>query len=175
VRAKICPTCMTYNSLSALTCTTCGYEWPKPEPKHGDKAEAEPVMTSEIKNKWIAVNYWNISRHQKYGPGQDSLVVEYSCGLKIYKEWICPEHAGPARAKFQAWWRAMGGSLPFPNTIDDALARSTELSRADAITIARDGKWWRVINRRVERYDGTMFEIDDRMRVRQAQIDERMA
>jgi DNA repair protein RadD len=174
VRAKICPVvdCLTYNALSALTCTNCGYEWPKPEPKHGAEAEAEPVMTSEIKNKWIAVNYWNISRHQKSGGGPDSLVVEYCCGLKTYKEWICPEHTGYARAKFQAWWHAMGGSMPFPHTIDDALARSTELSRADAITIAREEEWWRVINRRVERYDGMMFEIDNYLRVRPAQIDE---
>jgi DNA repair protein RadD len=176
VRAKICPVvdCLTYNAISALTCTNCGYEWPKPEPKHGDKAEAEPVMTREIKDKRIKVNNMRASRHQKFDGGADSLVVQYQCGLRVYKEWICPEHVGYARAKFEQWWRALGGKLPAPKSISEALTRWLELAVVQDIIIAREGEWWRVVKRRIER-DGILFEIDDRLFVRMAQKAESVA
>jgi DNA repair protein RadD len=165
VRAKICPSGMTYNALSALTCTYCGFEWPKPEPKHGDKAEAEPVMTREIKDRWIKVDQVFMSRHQKFGDGPDSLVIEYLCGLKSYREWFCHEHSGFARAKFERWWTLMGGvvNVPMVRTIEQALDHAPALHMTRAIMIVREGKFWRVVKRRVERPNGTLMDLDDKL------------
>ena len=75
-----CPVCLHYNALSTLECGYCRYQWPKPEPNHGAEAEAEPVITSEIKDKWVAVDAMRLGRHQKFGDGIDPIVVEYDCG-----------------------------------------------------------------------------------------------
>jgi DNA repair protein RadD len=176
LKPKICPECEGINVLSAFTCIHCGFIWKEKDlgPRHGEKAETDPVMTREIKDKWIKVNNMRASRHQKFDGGADSLVVQYQCGLRVYKEWICPEHVGYARAKFEQWWRALGGKLPAPKSISEALTRWLELAVVQDIIIARDGEWWRVVKRRVER-DGILFEIDDRLFVRMVQKAESVA
>lgn len=170
VRAKICPNCQTYNGLSTLECVSCGFQWPKPEPKHLAEAEASPVMTREVVNKWLKVDHVKIDRHLKYGDGPDSMVVEYVCGLQSYREWVCLEHKGFARHKAECWWRALNGRLPFPVDIDAAIARAAELSIPDAITIRRDGKYWKVASYRVRQTGGTMMEIDDRFNMRAVNV-----
>jgi DNA repair protein RadD len=167
VRAKICPDCQTYNAISALTCICCGFQWPKPEPKHSDRADTEPVMTREIKDKWIAVDDVRIDRHRKFGDGPDSLKVEYVCaGGKTHTEWVCLEHGKASLAYMKAtmWWYAMGGQKPAPD-IDNALARGAELHDITGVMIMRDGKYWRVQSRRIKDNDGHEFKIDDKLRV----------
>lgn len=165
VRAKICPQCQTYNGLSTLECVSCGFLWPKPEPKHSAEAEAAPVMTREMVNKWLPVSDVRLDRYEKHGDGPDSMVVEYQCGFSNYREWVCLEHKGFARAKAEAWWRAMGGALPSPTTIQDAMGRAAELDMPTAITIRRDGKFWKVCTYKIVRKGDRVVVVDDRYRV----------
>jgi DNA repair protein RadD len=168
IRAKICPNCQTYNGLSTLECVSCGFQWPKPEPKHSAKSETAPVMTREVVAKWLPVSDVTIDRHAG-GSGIPSLVVEYRCGLQSYREWVCLEHRGFAASKAEAWWRVMGGKMPAPKTVDDAMKRAAELSIPHAITIQRDGKYWRVCKYQLVRGDGRHVEIDEKYRVSPAQ------
>jgi DNA repair protein RadD len=47
--------------------------------------------------------------------------VEYRTGLHDYhSEWVCPEHTGYARRKFEAWWRARSNK-PFPEIAEEAV------------------------------------------------------
>lgn len=170
VRAKICPVCQTYNALSTLECTSCGFQWPKPEPKHSAEAEAAPVMTREIVDKWIRVDDVRVDRHHKPG-GTDSMVVEYVCAMQTYREWVCFEHKGLPGYRAEVWWRIMGGNMPAPKLVDDALSRAEELSIPQAITIRRDGKYWRVSKYRVERAPGHVVDIDEKYNVRPADIE----
>lgn len=166
VRAKICPACQTYNGLSTLECVSCGFLWPKPEPKHSAEAEIAPVMSREITNKWLKVDDVRLDRHRKFdGNAPDSMKVEYVCGFQVFNEWVCIEHLGFARGKAEAWWNAMGGVAPSPKTIDEAMSRAAELDMPAAITIMRDGKFWKVSSYKIKRKDGREVVVNDRYRV----------
>ena len=93
-----------------------------------------------------------------------SLRVEYLCGLSPFSEYISLQRTGYAREMAERWWYAMGGKASAPFTVEQALPRTAELSTVLAIIAARDGKYWRVINRRVRRPDGTEVEIDRQYR-----------
>lgn len=161
VRAKICPQCQEYNSISALTCIECGFEWPLPEPKHSAVAEVIPVMSRDVKNNWIPVLDLKLDRHRKFGDGPDSLVALFECAKgQSYRQWICFEHKGIAREKADFWWLTLGGKRSPPKDINEALARAVELHMPIAITIIKDDKWWRVSGIRAERPDGSHIEID---------------
>lgn len=163
VRAKICPNCHTYNALDVFVCVHCAHEWPLPEPKHAATADVLPIMMRDLP-KWIPVRDVLLEKHIKLD-APNSLRVEYVCGLQTFREWICLEHTNTARWKAQAWWKAMGGLTPEPATVDDAMNRAQELDLATAITVAKDGKFWRIQSRRVRRSNGVLLEIDDRFRV----------
>lgn len=164
VRAKICPQCQTYNALSTLECIHCGYQWPKPEPKHLAAPESSPVMTREIVDKWILCQDLTCERHRKYGDGPDSMVVEYVCDRHRFRQWHCFEHKGSPRYKADLWWFAMGGSKPPPSNVDNAIARFGELNLPTAVTVTREGKYWKVMRVRLEA-SGRTIEIDDKLRV----------
>lgn len=166
VRAKVCPECETYNSLLTFVCVCCGHEWPKPKPKHTAKPDTDvPIMASRGP-VWIPVDDVAFYRHEKLG-ANPSLRVEYRCGLQTHREWVTLEHGGFAGAKAQSWWRLMGGdTLPYPPSIDEAIKRTGKLNQVNAVTLARDGKYWRVTGWRVMRPTGQIVEIDDKFRVR---------
>ena len=58
----------------------------------------------------------------------------------------------------------MGGRAPAPYTVAQALQRTDELSDILAIVVARDGKYWRVTDRRLQRPDGTEVEVNRQCR-----------
>lgn len=166
IKARVCPQCLTYNPISALTCTGCDYQWPV-EPKHSAVSESLPIMTKDIVAEWIPVADLNLDRHRKFDGGPDSMVATFECqDGREYRQWICFEHRGMAKEKAAFWWITLGGNRPVPEKIDDALARAAELHMPFAITVVKDGKWWRVSGIRAERPDRSRVEIDDRYRVR---------
>ena len=63
------------------------------------------------------------SVHQKRDAPEDhprTMRIDYRCGFNDYhSEWVCPEHTGYARQKFEAWWRARSNE-PFPATAEEA-------------------------------------------------------
>jgi DNA repair protein RadD len=162
VRAKVCPSCQTYVSLLVFSCPCCGHEWPKPAPKHTARADDAPIMASRGP-AWISVDDVHLAPHHKLD-APASLRVEYICGLQTYREWVTFEHRGFARAKAEAWWSAMGGKGPAPATIPIAIERAAELEIPSHVTIARDGKYWRVTGYRVGG-----FEYDDKFRAKRIQ------
>jgi hypothetical protein len=57
-------------------------------------------------------------------------------------------------------WFALGGCAPVPVTVEQALARTGELSTVTAIMVARNGRFWNVDERRVRRRDGSLVEVN---------------
>jgi len=53
-----------------------------------------------------------------------------------HSEWVCPEHTGYARGKFEAWWRARSHE-PLPESAEQAvdLAEAGALAQTRAITV----------------------------------------
>lgn len=170
VQAKECPNCETLVHVRVYECPHCGHEWDRPAtPKHEAKADDEAaVMSRELKDRWLSVSSVQVFEHQKDG-APPSLRVEYQCGLTTYKEWVCVAHPGFAGAKGQKWWRSVIGT-PAPTTAAEAVGRFPLEARVAAITIAREGKYWRVERRRAIRADGRVIEINEKLDARPASL-----
>lgn len=166
VRARLCPSCNTYNAMNARFCTECDYEWPV---KHEKKADVTPVMASRGP-AWVPVSDVQLFRHEKQG-GRVSLRVEYLCGLQTHREWVCfdhPAHSYPRR-KADAWWcmfADLSSCINAPKSVNDALSRASELKIPIAVTLKRDNKYWRVSGYRFASKLDHFIEYDEQYRGR---------
>jgi DNA repair protein RadD len=162
VAAKRCPDCGELNALRAAECVCCGHEFPceQPKPKHTAIADWTPILGGQ--SNWLPVTEVSARLHTKFNDwtAPPSLRVEYLCGLSPYSEYISLQRTGYAREMAERWWFAMGGRFPVPPTVAQALQRIGELHRVLEIVVARDGKYWRVVERRLRRPDGSEVEIN---------------
>jgi DNA repair protein RadD len=78
----------------------------------------------------------------------DSLKLTYYEADSItgsYSEWLCFEHGGYAAKRAAQKWARLGGSMPVPATVADAIERFPELEAPDEIQVKKEGKYWRVL------------------------------
>jgi len=139
--AKECPDCQALIHAAYATCPECGYEFPPPErEKHEARAATAGILTGQVTETKYDVSMTCYNVHIKRGASGDhprTMRVDYQVGLNDFRsEWICPEHTGYARGKFEVWWRARS-SEPFPQSAEEAadLAESGALAQTRAITI----------------------------------------
>lgn len=141
-KVKVCPQCRAHNDLGAMTCNHCGFEWPPEPPKHKPTAEEEPILTTEKgRPKDIPIKRVWFKRHHKQDM-PDSMRVTYDTPhSESYSQWVCFEHKGFTRDKAVSWWRRMGGKLPIPATVTEALERvDAEIASVISITIRKMGQ-----------------------------------
>ena len=78
--------------------------------------------------------------HTKRGAEPDTpktMRVDYQVGWNTWQsEWVCPEHTGYARGKFEGWWRKRSNE-PFPDSAEAAvqLAETGCLAETTSITV----------------------------------------
>lgn len=152
--AKECPNCHELVAINLRTCTACDYEFPAPPeaPKHEARADATAQILSTEAPAWVDVDDVRYFRHTKPGSFA-SLRVEYGSGFEVYRQWLCFDHdPGVARSKAHEWWRRWAGTAP-PESVDDALARSTEITPPDQIRVRRAGKFWEIVATRANPKD----------------------
>jgi len=95
------------------------------------------------------------------------LRVDHLCGFSAYSEYVSFQSFNSgARYYAGQWWHAHGGYPPVPMRVADALARQGELNRVTEIVVDRDGQWWRIAKRRVQRVDGSRIEVNSKYRIR---------
>lgn len=153
---KQCPQCAEIILASLTRCPACEHEFPRTFAKHDRTASNAPILSDEERARLVnvhpvtAVTY---HRHDKPG-GTPSLRVEYQCGLRFFREWVCLEHAGFARARAVDWWRArmppgLAASDPthylVPRTIESALQVAHHLRTPAHIHVFDGGKFPEVI------------------------------
>ena len=147
-KVKVCPQCRAHNDPGALICYHCGFEWPPEPPKHKPVAEEEPILTTEkTKPKDIAIKRVWFKRHRKTDM-PDSMKITYDTSHSdSYSQWVCFEHKGFARDKAVSWWRRMGGKMPIPGTVTEALGRvDAEIASVVSITVRKVGQYPEVLN-----------------------------
>ena len=139
--AKECPECHSVIAAGYATCPDCGYEFPPPErQRHDAKASTAGILSGETTITKYPVQEVFYSVHTKHGAPAThpkTMRVEYQINLRHYvSEWVCPEHNGYARAKFESWWRQRCDAHP-PGTAEDAVALAEEgaLAPTDAIKL----------------------------------------
>ncbi len=133
--AKECPKCLAIVHAAVAVCPECGYEFPLPEKdRHEGTASNEGILSGEITDtEWdVEAAYYHV--HTKRG-GSDSdpktLRIDYRVGFNQYKsEWVCPEHSGWARKKFEKWWSERSNDLP----PEDA-AQAVRMAEAGSLSI----------------------------------------
>jgi DNA repair protein RadD len=169
VLTKTCPECQEENLLAATVCTCCGdvFVSEPRRPKHAASADMTSVLPSPA--TWLPVRRSEFRAHQKYGNpnAPPTLRVDHLCGFSAYSEYVSfQSHNSGARYYAGQWWHAHGGRNPVPMRVADALARRNELDCVTEIVVGRDGQWWRIEKRRVQRGDGSRIEVDSKYRIR---------
>ena len=125
--AKECPECRTIVNLPVMLCPTCGYQWPRKEPErkaHEANAAKAAILSGEVTIEKFPVKHAIYQVWEKRGapPGSPKTVrVTYDIDyLTHYSEWLCPEHTGYARRKFEKWWREHAHpDCPMPRTAEE--------------------------------------------------------
>lgn len=146
VRAKECPSCQELVALGTRACPCCGHEWPEPaaKPAHDARADATVAILSTEPPVWTAVDDARYFRHEKPG-APATLRVEYGCGMQVYRQWLCFDHApGFALTKAHQWWRQHAGT-PAPATVAEALERINDIHTPDEIRVKANGKYWDIL------------------------------
>jgi DNA repair protein RadD len=132
--AKECPECSAVIAAGYATCPECGYEFPPPEKsKHEATATNEGILSGQT-SRWDE-SVGSVSYHIHYkrddptGEAPPTMRVEYQCGfIRTYREWVCFEHTGYARAKAEKWWRERSNEA-VPATVEEAV----DLANAGAV------------------------------------------
>ena len=125
--AKECPKCRSMVPLSVMLCPDCGYQWPRKEPErksHEATAAKVGILSGEVTVERFPVMHTVYQVWEKRGapPGSPKTVrVTYDVDyLTHYSEWLCPEHTGYARRKFEKWWREHAHpDCPVPRTAEE--------------------------------------------------------
>jgi DNA repair protein RadD len=155
---RVCPECNEIVALAATECSSCGYEFPrKARITHEVRADTAEILSSgRMRSDWIEVDDVQFYKHIKETP---SLKAAYQCGLDTFSEWVCLEHQGFPRLKAEAWWRVLADA-PVPDTIEEALARQDEIAWPSHIRVEPDGRFWRIVARRI---DGVDYDVNLRV------------
>jgi len=155
----VCGQCRESFSRAVRRCPACGLEIPKQEIErieqiekerrlHGKKASEKSILSSEPETLRVDTVY--ATRHIKEG-SPDSLKIQYRCGLRMFREWVCLDHEGYAKTKAQAWWRERFGLRKRSDmqTVNGALENmfltSELLDWTKTITVRKQGKFYEII------------------------------
>lgn len=132
---KICPDCQLYVAAGARSCE-CGHEWPAPvEPELQPKAFGGAVLSHQRPEEVVEVQEMRLSRWEPNDPSRpDTLLVSYFCGLREVREWLCPEHKGYARSRFEQRCASEWGIVP-PGSIDEVLVIADEIPVPESILV----------------------------------------
>lgn len=151
---KICLDCNSILHTAIRECPDCGYVFPfkTADDKIEASASKAAVMARDLIPTWTRCARWIFARHEKLG-GLPTVRVEYQCGLQFHREWLCPQHDGFARRKFERWWLTHEGREPFPATVEDVLSRQGELTCPSEIMVRKAGKYFEIASRRFQRQE----------------------
>jgi hypothetical protein len=113
-------------------------------------ALAEQPVEKACDAEWLSVDSLSLHRHHKPG-SRPTLCVRYRVGASVYFDTLPLEHRGVAREIATDKWRALGGEMPPPLTVDEAIERQDELCTDVEIFVRHDGRYWSVTSQRPHR------------------------
>lgn len=152
---KQCPSCAELILASLIRCPACEFEFPRTLAKHDRTASDAPILSDEARKALtnvFPVDAVGYHLHEKPG-GTPSLRVTYQSGLRIFREWVCLQHAGISRARAVDWWKARmpadlsdAGSQLVPRTIENALNYTHHLRQPTHIHVFEGGKFPEIVH-----------------------------
>ncbi len=165
-----CPVCQAVFMASYTSCPDCGYEFPKSDLKlnHGTHAASDGILSGEDSEIEYDVKETFYATHEKRGADPDApktLRVDYLIGFNDFQsQWICPEHTGWARKKFEAWWKERAPEdVPPPDTAREASAMANQGILREPLRIAirtvAGSKFPEIVKFELKQY--SRIDIDD--------------
>ena len=137
---RACPSCCYVHHISLGNCPECGHEYPVHELKINSAPSTAAVLSTQQESYWMDVNGMRVRRHVKDGKA-DSLRIDYQCGFRYISRWIALENE-KARGLAKQWWRANTTNVGDPpETVTEALERSSEIRRPFRILVSDRGKY----------------------------------
>jgi len=137
---KECPNCGSLIHAAYQICPDCGAALPPPARKiHGYRADGTPILSGDVLENTYEVTDAFYTPHTKKGADAgtpQTMRIEYQVGVNFISEWVCPEHTGWARERFEKWWRERS-SVPPPISAGEAvkLANAGALATPSQITV----------------------------------------
>jgi DNA repair protein RadD len=152
---KKCPICGVNCAPTATLCE-CGHTFEINRKNNVNEVSSDAPILSTQTNNLFQVESWQPKVHAKLG-SPASMQVSYFAGntsvgnltaitTHQHREWVCFDHEGFARRKAESWWLKMGGSLPYPVDVKDAITRFSELTKPDEIQLKKEGKYYVITN-----------------------------
>ena len=142
--AKKCPQCLALIHAGYTACPECGYVFPPKEnnDKMTQTASSAGVISGQVDYTDYEVLDVYYCVHEKRGADPDApktMRVDYQVGFNEFKsEWVCPEHTGYARGKFEKWWNERAAlGCPMPRSAREAVSLANEglLAAPESITV----------------------------------------
>ena len=137
-----CPQCQSVFPAGRTACPDCGYEFPREERalRHDSRACSDGILSGESSELEYPVKDVYYCTHTKRNADEGTpktMRIDYMIGFNDFQaEWVCPEHTGYARRKFEKWWRERTELDP-PDTAAECvqLAQKGYLRQPVAITV----------------------------------------
>lgn len=137
-----CPQCQSVFPAGRTACPDCGYEFPREERelRHDSRACSDGILSGESSELEYPVKDVYYCTHTKRNADEGTpktMRIDYMIGFNDFQaEWVCPEHTGYARRKFEKWWRERTELDP-PGTAAECvqLAQKGYLKEPVAITV----------------------------------------
>lgn len=137
-----CPQCQSVFPAGRTACPDCGYEFPREERelRHDSRACSDGILSGESSELEYPVKDVYYCTHTKRNADEGTpktMRIDYMIGFNDFQaEWVCPEHTGYARRKFEKWWRERTEIDP-PGTAAECvqIAQKGYLKKTVAITV----------------------------------------
>lgn len=136
---KTCPKCNTITTPMVKVCEECGHVFEFKQLLEVTSGDANVIASN---SDWMNVSHAEYERHTKKG-SKTSISVRYHCGLRYFKEWICPDHSGYAKAKSIMWLKKRGHDYVDLDGAIEFLRTSVPPKR---IKVDTSGKFNRIID-----------------------------
>ena len=175
--AKKCPQCLALIHAGYTACPECGYVFPPKESndKMTQTASSAGVISGQVDYTDYVVLDVYYCVHEKRGADPDApktMRVDYQVGFNEFKsEWVCPEHTGYARGKFEKWWHERAAlGCPMPRSAREAVSLANEglLAAPESITVKTIAgerferiTGWRLKERPLMREPGEDLEVGE--------------
>jgi hypothetical protein len=119
-----------------------------------DTVENALVPTQEsprmaLDDGWLPVRSVTLYKHHKAAGGRPTARAEYDTDLGVVVDYSPFQHRGYARDFACRKWRALGGGLPLPDTVVEAVERQDELAQDVEIMVDTSGRFPQVTVQRI--------------------------
>lgn len=153
---KCCDHCGAYNHAAARICDNCKEPFPEPKTKLKANAASDELLKESESNPVVEnfkVDYTSYTLHEK--KNKPSMVkVTYTCGLRMFSEYLCFEHEGFAKKKAHQWWTKRTTEEAIPELSSQALQNIDWLPQATHIKVWVNKQYPEILN---HCFDGTSF------------------